>query len=429
MLVILSDLHFTDETVSADENVPTRAFEYLADDLRGIIENSDENGARRNAIEDVEVLLLGDVFDMLRSARWKGEVMPWSPPGPELEERVGEIMDGVCEVNAGAFATLRGLKESLGLAPEKVKLRYVAGNHDRTVNLFASTRRRAVEALGLDGGEYDPEKPFPTAHRSREYNVIARHGNQFDALNWGGEFTEAGLGEAVVVKLINGFPENLRAKLEGAGSRAEEVLQRIAEIDHVRPLWAVPRWVRGVVEEIGEGELRAAVEGAWSESVAEFLESSLVRERTGGFCPWRPLWWLRVLLKAPWGAAERVLHWAWARRLLDKNNREFVEIAAEDREVAGGTGGPVDLVVYGHTHIPRQVPLDVRDRRRLVYFNSGTWRKTVRPAEHGSRDDRDFIPWEVMSYLVLYRAGENRGYRFEMWQGMRGKGGKSQEPS
>jgi len=226
----------------------------------------------------------------------------------------------------------------------------------------------------------------------------------------------------VVIKLINGFPENLRRKLGEAGSRGEEVLRRIEELDHVRPLWAVPRWVRGVVEEIGDPDLRAAVEEAWRESVAEFLGTSLVRALTGGFRPWKALWWLRLLLKAPWSAAERVLHWAWARKLLDKNNHKFVELAAEDRETRSGTGGPVDLVIYGHTHVPRQVPLDVRGRRRLIYFNTGTWRKTVRPAEYGARGDRDFVPWEVMSYLVLYRSDENRGYRFEMWQGMRGKG-------
>jgi len=421
MLVILSDLHFTDETIARGENIPARAFDYLVDDLRGIIENSDENGARRNAIQDVEVLLLGDVFDGLRSAKWQGEVMPWSEPNPEMEARVNEVLEGVCTANAGAFAKLRGLKDSLGLPADRVRLRYVAGNHDRTVNLFDSTRAKAIEALGLEAPEFDAGKQFPTEYRSREYNVIARHGNQFDSLNWGGDFSTAGLGEAVVIKLINGFPENLREKLAEEGPRGEEVLRRIQELDHVRPLWAVPRWVRGVVEEIGEPGLRARVQEAWRESVKEFLESYLVRKLVGGFRPWKPLWWLRLLLKAPWGAAERVLHWAWARKMLDKNNRNFVKLAAEDRETVSGTGGPVDLVVYGHTHIPRQVPLDVRGRRRLVYFNSGTWRKTVRPAEHGEKGDRDFIPWEVMSYLVLYREGENRGYRFEMWDGMRGK--------
>jgi UDP-2,3-diacylglucosamine pyrophosphatase LpxH len=420
MLVILSDLHFSDATVSAEENVPARAFDYLAADLRGIVANRDASGARRNAIEDLEVLLLGDVFDVLRSARWRGEVMPWSRPGPELEARVGEILEGICTANAGAFSRLRGLTESVGLPAGRVRLRYVAGNHDRTVNLFASTRRRAIQTLGLDPAEYDPAEPLPTEHRSREYNVIARHGQQFDALNWGGDFAAAGLGEAVVLGLINGFPKNLRAALGQSGPRDREVLQRIEELDHVRPLWAIPRWVRGVVEEIGDPELRARVQGAWRRSVGEFLASSLVRELTGGFRPWKPLWWLKLLLRTPWGLAERVLQRTWARRLLDRNNREFVKLAAADRETLSGTGGPVDLVVYGHTHIPRQVPLDVRGRRRLVYFNTGTWRKTVRPAEHGSRGDRDFIPWQVMSYLVLYRRGENRDYRYEMWQGMRG---------
>jgi hypothetical protein len=79
--------------------------------------------------------------------------------------------------------------------------------------------------------------------------------------------------------------------------------------------------------------------------------------------------------------------------------------------------------VYGHTHVARQVALDVRAGKPLMYFNSGTWRRVVCPAELGAGSDaasRPFASWQVMSYLLFYRPEENRGYRFETWQGTRG---------
>ncbi|MHC4915089.1 MAG: hypothetical protein ACYTGB_06320 [Planctomycetota bacterium] len=418
MLVLLSDIHFTDASLSAGDNIPARAFAYLAEDIKGIIENEDVEGHRRLDVKDVEIVLLGDVFDVIRSTRWDALLLPWSTPGDKLEDRTDKILKGVLETNAGALEEIRNLRTSLGVP---ARITYVAGNHDRLVNMFERTRGRVADKLGLSAEECDPARPFPTEYRSADYAVVARHGQQFDSLNWGGGFDRPSLGEAVVVKLINAFPRNLKEKLgENPGEAAEHVLERIAELDHVRPLWAVPRWVRSVIKETSDPGLGEAIGDAWKEAVTGFLADGLVRRHTGGFHPFKLTWWLPTLLKMPWGLAERVFEWKWVRNLLGSNDRKFVKKAAADPALSETRSAPADLVVYGHTHNALQEPLDVRGERRLVYFNSGTWRKTVRPAEHG-KGGRDFIPWEVMSYLILYKESENRGYRYEMWEGMRGK--------
>ncbi len=418
MLVILSDLHFTDASLSAGDNIPARAFAYLAEDIRGIIENQDDEGRRRLDVKNVEILLLGDVFDLIRSTRWDALLLPWSPPGAKLEDRAGKILEGVVEANAKALEEIRKLRDSLGV-PARVT--YVAGNHDRLVNMFESTRRKAAEVLGLSAEDCDPARPFPTEYRSDDYAVVARHGQQFDSLNWAGGFDRPSLGEAVVVKLINAFPLNLRQKLgENPSEAGKHVLEKIAELDHVRPLWAVPRWVRAVIKGTSDPDLRLAIEDAWLEAVNGFLADGLVRSHTKGFHPFKFTWWLPLVLRIRWSLAETVFGWNWVRRLLGAGDRKFVKKAAADPALSETRSAPADLVVYGHTHNALQEPLDVRGKRRLVYFNSGTWRKTVRPAEHGRRG-RDFIPWEVMSYLLLYGPEENRGYRYEMWTGMRGK--------
>lgn len=407
MLVVLSDLHFTDGTLGEEANIPARAFEYLADDLRALIENE------RSEVKDVDVLLLGDIFDVLRSDCWSGDLMPWAEPGEPLEKRVGETLEEVRALNGPALDVIKNLKSSLGLPPEKVRLHYVPGNHDRTVNLFASTRGAAAEALGLDAGQ----DPFAVEYRSPEYGLLARHGQEFDTLNWGGDHASAGLGDAVVVKLINDFPVNLAEALDPNDARSGPILEKIRELDHVRPLWAIPRWLQGVLAGIDDHRLRDTVLDAWKRSVDGFLKEDFVRSFTGGWNPFRAMRWVPVLLRSPWGLFEKVLNWTWVRRLVGGNDAKFARTAAQEEALNDG----IDFVAYGHTHHARQIPLDVRGGRRLVYFNTGTWRRTVRPAEHDPGKGREFIAWQVMSYLVFYRPEENRGYRYEMWEGMRGR--------
>src|SRR5262245_21930883 len=63
MLVIVSDLHFCDGTaVPAEWNVNERAMRLLMRNIYAL--------ARRKGIRDLDLVLLGDVFDVLRSEYW-----------------------------------------------------------------------------------------------------------------------------------------------------------------------------------------------------------------------------------------------------------------------------------------------------------------------------------------------------------------------
>ncbi|HOX04862.1 MAG TPA: hypothetical protein PK280_00560 [Planctomycetota bacterium] len=440
--MILSDLHFSDGTLAPEGaregwNIPARAFRYLADDLRAII------GNERINVREVRLVLLGDVFDLLRSASWgRPGPAPWDAPYPDLEARAAEILEGVVRENDLAFSEIRDWKEMLGLLPERVHVHYVPGNHDRLVNLFPSTRRIAAGALGLDPGVQPPDAPFAHGFSSAEYGVLARHGQQFDGLNWGGSFEAAGLGEAVVARLFNAFPERARALLDPADPETAPILERLEELDHVRPLWAVPRWFQGMLASAGRESTRAALRAAWSETAAAFAAEPFVH---GQMSPWNPLARANLaarLIRTPWGLAERLCRLRPLRWLIDDSDAKYARAAAEEaaaqfpdrssqfpaehgvrtlgtenREL--GTG---HSVVYGHTHVARQVAIDVRGDAPLMYFNSGTWRRVVGPAELGpsGATARPFASWQVMSYLLFYRPEENRGYRFETWQGTRG---------
>ena len=448
MLVILSDLHFSDGSLAREAaggagsapasegwNIPARAFRYLADDLRAIIENPNIN------VREVRLVLLGDVFDLLRSAEWrKPGPSPWDAPSGELEARAGAILRGVSAENDLAFSEIRDLKEMLGLLAERVHVHYIPGNHDRLVNLFASTRRIAAETLGLEPGAQPPEAPFAHEYRSDEYGVFARHGQEFDGLNWAGSYEAAGLGEAVVVRLFNEFPARARRRLDPADPETAPLLERLEELDHVRPLWAVPRWFQGVLVAATKESTRRALSEAWAETAAAFAADPFVR---GKMSPWNPLAAANLaarLVRTPWGLAERLCRLKPLRWLVDDSDAKYARAAAAEtrnqpfdaaqgRAFGPGTRnqepGTRNCVVYGHTHVGRQVALDVRAGMPLMYFNSGTWRRVVCPAELGryagsAADARPFASWQVMDYLLLYRPEENRGYRFETWQGTRG---------
>ena len=64
MLVIVSDLHLVDET-AGKHNLPPDAFtSVLLEDLASHIKDTDKK------IQEIKLLLLGDIFDLIRTQQW-----------------------------------------------------------------------------------------------------------------------------------------------------------------------------------------------------------------------------------------------------------------------------------------------------------------------------------------------------------------------
>ncbi|MBI3398311.1 MAG: hypothetical protein HY026_03645 [Deltaproteobacteria bacterium] len=63
MLVVISDLHFVDET-AGKHNLPYGVFEdVFLSDVAALVKDKKE-------IKEVKILLLGDIVDLLRSEQW-----------------------------------------------------------------------------------------------------------------------------------------------------------------------------------------------------------------------------------------------------------------------------------------------------------------------------------------------------------------------
>jgi UDP-2,3-diacylglucosamine pyrophosphatase LpxH len=94
MLVFLSDTHLTDgstcETISAD------AFNKLVQMLEDMTINAHAS--------EIEVVFLGDIFDIIRSEIWLStDIRPWSPTNKTDKSRRGirqyteKIVDSICQ--------------------------------------------------------------------------------------------------------------------------------------------------------------------------------------------------------------------------------------------------------------------------------------------------------------------------------------------
>ena len=104
--------------------------------------------------------------------------------------------------------------------------------------------------------------------------------------------------------------------------------------------------------------------------------------------------------------------------------------AAEDfrRLAQHPDGKDIYYVMYGHTHLAKQVPIavvgDPPHERYRVYLNTGTWRPT-----HRMLLGRDgFASWKEITYALLYRPGElvSGGIR---WSTRRSSPGPAPSPS
>ncbi|MEO7475669.1 MAG: hypothetical protein ABIY46_10095, partial [Gemmatimonadales bacterium] len=141
MLVLVSDLHLTDQSTA--NNVNAEAFELLGSD---ILEVAGRRGAR-----DIHLVLLGDILDLVRSDYWHRRSIPMGqrPWGGTLDRRTAmnvdrnAIRDQFHAVLTGILATptaqaLGQMLATLGAGTVPFRVTYVVGNHDRVLWNFPS---------------------------------------------------------------------------------------------------------------------------------------------------------------------------------------------------------------------------------------------------------------------------------------------------
>lgn len=445
MLAIISDLHLTDGTCGS--SLSPGVFEIFADRLRGMaIAASHRSDGLYRPIDRLDVLLLGDVLDLVRSARWNmhPKVRPWTDPQqPQFVELVTTITGDLLRHNDEALGILRKLTtagnftlppaDSLGRpvhgaaeVPVDVKIHYMVGNHDWMLHLSGPSydllRQAVVRHLGLCNR---PDAPFPhDASESgelldvlRRHRVLARHGDIFDPFNFEGHRGASSLGDAIVVELLNRFSLVIEQQL--IDELPESALAGLRELDNVRPTLMAPIWIDGLLERACPlPSSRHRVKQIWDTLAEEFLELPFVRQRD----TWAPndlVDGLQAALKfskrlsAGWAAS--IL--SFMQRMQGNAAASYAPFALAEQDFRNRRARHI---VYGHTHTAESVPLDASFAESYVlnqvYFNSGTWRRLHRQTQLAPHE-HEFIAADTMTMLAFYQGDERKGRAYETWSG------------
>lgn len=445
MLAIISDLHLTDGT--SGSTISPGAFQLLGERLIDLaIGASQRRDGSYRPIERVDLLLLGDVLDVIRSSRWlQSRARPWdAADSPATFETVSQITADILCRNAEALGEFRKLAsqgvaipagtregrcDPQQLAPVPVRIHYMVGNHDWFYHLpgegYSRLRKAIAQHMGL---VTNPNAPFPhepwecneLLQAMRRHKVFARHGDVYDPFNYEGDRNASSLGDVIVIELLNRFGAQVAREL--GDDLPDSALSGLREIDNIRPLLLVPVWIDGLLERsCPHPAVRKQVKKIWDALADEFLEQPFVRQRDT-WCPVDMVDGLQKALKfsrrLSVGWASWIAQWMWQLRGAD--NSSYYQHALSEQDFRNRRA---KHIVYGHTHYHEIVPLDASYAEGFVlnqaYFNSGTWRRVyeqTRFAQH----EHEFIPADALTYLAFFKDDERRGRPYETWTGTLG---------
>jgi UDP-2,3-diacylglucosamine pyrophosphatase LpxH len=449
MLLIISDLHLTDGT--SGTTIQADAFEIFKWRLRNLAYAASCRMVGEKEIyapiEQIHLLLLGDILDVIRSTQWlESDVRPWGNRNDAaFVEKVGAITQAILKENHQALQVFRDFKDKdkgveipaahEGKPDEHVTVKvpvliyYMVGNHDWFYHLpgpgFDEVRASVIQALGLANNPaevfpHDTEESAAIQSVCRDHHVFARHGDKFDSSNYEGDRNRSSLGDAIVIELVDRFTEEAKKRLHG------QVPKELREIDNVRPLDLIPKWIDGLLRKPQNHEQAGSVRDIWNEVVSNFLGLGFVKQHRGYF-----KWGLRLSKGVSFRALGRIV--PWGKNLLIS----FAKVSNWIAKLVSWLGLGDDLylcalgekafrdpaisyIVYGHTHRHEIVPLRAGNSagttKKVVYINSGTWRAVYDPAQYRPKDG-EFFGYHVMTYLAFFNSTERRDRSFETWSG------------
>jgi UDP-2,3-diacylglucosamine pyrophosphatase LpxH len=391
MLILVSDIHLTDELHGS---AVSRAEQFE----RFWVRIHAARGQR-----PAHLCFVGDLFDLVRSPSWLTCARrPYHEVDAAMRGHVEGIVDRILDREREFFAAIRKRVEEGAL-----RVHYVLGNHDRLLSRCPGARRKIWAALtGADEAvTFGSEAVF------RDHGVLAYHGHVGDPINHHPE-GEGTVGDAIGIDLIVRFPREVRRRLEIDHPELDD-------IDDVRPVYAVPAWVRQLG--VFDRSLLRPASDTWSSIVEDFLHNTFVRgwmrrqHRAFGFDTGKKL---RLLLELSTGRVMARSHDQRLTKLYQVFQHGFDGRMAQRgaEELARPDRRGLRYVVNGHSHFASMVPLGTIDGRRAVYFNTGTWR-TVHQIGHTIGGRPTFLPYDAMTYLVFFPDGDALGRDFEWWTG------------
>jgi UDP-2,3-diacylglucosamine pyrophosphatase LpxH len=415
MLVFLSDVHLTDG--SSGETISSGAFNKFTLYLTEMAENAEA--------KEVDIVLLGDIFDVIRSDHWlRSEIRPWSDANEKdgneegLQEYTAKIVANICgqKDNEASISHLKKFKEDMAQKDIEVTLTYVVGNHDWLINRYPETREKIADFLGMDDPARFRDSRFPAEEFWSKYKVKARHGDIYDPFNFDGNRDASSLGDAIVIDLLNGFPKKVENEI--GPDNDPGLITELREIDNIRPLVDIPLWIQGACRRARTPEIGERVKGVWNDLVEHFLDINFVKAHDKA--------WRIDIVDALQLGLRVSKYFSFSDianlplRKFQKTEDSYIDRAFNEEELRRNEA---EYVVYGHTHRHIIEPLDrvpmTGKSLQKTYFNTGTWRKIHRRAAF-DKENQEFLGWKVMTFISFYLDDEREDRNFEVWCGALG---------
>ncbi len=444
MLALMSDIHFCDGTAQIG-NVATPAFTTV---LHEIYARARRLVRLQGKPVHLDIVLLGDIFDQLRTERWFEDASgapvllaerPWAtaaalqsgPITPAVAARARAILDEAIAASTESLATLRGERRP---PPEGVIVRriYIPGNHDRLYLHDEVLRARILGALGaVDGAGLSAEGIYLHRLQMPEYGLLARHGHEWDFWNFPGyrartrpsEYTDADylptpIGDAITTELAARLPYELRRRLfaEKAFSpeEAESVHDRMKRIEDVRPLFAAFHWavyelqrLRSRMDPVKARGLDRAFNDTIRTIAADFRRLEFYRAwsaRCVGPVHFGLSTALKLILVGMETLGGRLGGVAMQvdRLLAGYDPRDVARRGSRREDLDAVSARGTRLVIYGHTHAPTQAALRAGIATDDVYLNTGTYR----PGVFRTDDGNSFVGWQRLAYTIVHSEEE-----------------------
>ena len=415
MLVIVSDIHLTDGTSGV--TIHSGAFKKFALYLKDMAETA--------KAKEVEIVLLGDIIDLIRSDYWlRSDIRPWSEPrdkdeeGKGLQDYTNKILGRISKKtdNKKSMTHLEEFREEMANQGVSTKITYIIGNHDWLINRYPETRTKVAGFLGIKNPNQYKNKMFATEGFWEDYKVFARHGDIYDPFNFDEDRDASSLGDAIVIDLINEFPERVKDAIDGATD--PDLISELREIDNIRPLIDIPLWIHGACRRAKSPETEKQVKKVWNRLVDAFLKNKFVKKHDR---PWRMdvVDALQLVLKiSKFFSLKDMIN--LPLRKFYKKRGDYVNKAFNEEYVRRNMA---EFVVYGHTHHHQVVPLDQVSVPggilQKTYFNTGTWRR-VHEKTAFDEENQEFLSRDVMTFIAFYLKEERGNRRFEVWNGALG---------
>ncbi|MCX5809020.1 MAG: metallophosphoesterase [Proteobacteria bacterium] len=389
MLIVISDLHFSDG--SSSHNISHRAFSHFFEHIkRGL----------RDEFKELIIVFAGDTLDLLRSEYWmtvEDGGKPWAEEdqgsgvsGQGSQNHLKTILEKILNENESSLAIIRQVEDMFHPVP--VKIYIIPGNHDRMLVEIDDYKGILDKYLGnisiLDA-----------SYENRSYGVRIRHGHEYDTYN----FEEGGgvpIGDVNTTELFVYLPFEIKKQYP-------ELADELRCVEDIRPQWRVFDYLGSTYP---EGEINRCIREATEQTIDHFfkipfVESWIEKHDTASLLDDTDK--LEYMLRF-----FQFLPLSWAEKLLktfshfEMGEQHYEEMAEKEEAL---------YVVYGHTHTENVSFLGITEGQHRYYVNTGTWRERITASNKGV-----FSRYKTLTYAVFYTKEERHTEfpSFELWNGM-----------